>query len=89
MNIKMYSIYDSKAEAFMEPYFATTPGLALRAFSNGANNKETTIGKYPNDFVLYEVGQFDDQTGDLDNYTENKNLGIAIEYIESELRSVK
>jgi hypothetical protein len=89
MNTKIYAIFDNKAEAFMQPYFATTPGLALRAFSDGANNKETTIGKYPNDFVLYEIGQFDDQTGELENYTENKNLGIAIEYTENELRAVK
>lgn len=86
---KVFSVYDNKAEAFMQPFFADTVGLALRAFQQNTENKDSVLNKYPNDFVLYEIGQFNDITGELENYETNKNLGIAIEYHPNqELRGV-
>lgn len=80
---KVYSIYDSKAEAYMQPFYAETAGLALRTFSNAANSPESVIGKYPSDFILFEVATFDDKTGSFDSYKQPKNLGLAVEYVEN------
>lgn len=77
---KIFAIYDNKAEAFMQPFYATTVGLALRIFADNVSNPESILHKNPNDFVIYEIGEFDDQTGEVINWTENKNLGMAIEY---------
>ena len=80
MLTKIYAIYDNKAEAFMQPYFAGTPGLALRTFADGVNNPDSIFHRHPNDFVLYEVGVYDDHTGDIQNHEQNINLGMAIDY---------
>lgn len=77
---KIFAIYDNKAEAYMQPFYATTVGLALRIFADNVGNPETIMHKNPNDFVIFEIGSFDDQTGELVNYETNKNLGMAIEY---------
>lgn len=90
MKSNIYAIYDNKAEAYMQPFFAATPGLALRAFSDNVNNKESIFNKHPNDFVLYEIGEFDDATGDLKKHKENHNLGMAIEYHQNnQIEAVK
>lgn len=82
MESKIYAIYDNKADAFMQPYFAGTAGLALRIFADNVNNPDTMLNKHPNDFCLYEIGVFDDATGNIENYTENHNLGLAVQYLE-------
>ena len=78
---KIYAVYDNKAEAFMEPFFATNAGVALRRFADNVNHPDSIFHKHPNDFCLYEIGAFDDQPGDVANWTENKNLGLAIEFL--------
>ena len=84
MESKIYAIYDSKAEAFMQPFFAGTAGLALRSFADAANNPDSVIAKYPHDFELFELGVFDDQSGKFVIHEHRKPLGFAHEYVEKE-----
>lgn len=60
-----FSIHDSKAEAFMQPFFAPTMGIAERSFQEACRNPETPMAKYPADFSLWVVGEFDEATGTL------------------------
>lgn len=78
--MKIFAVWDNKAEAFMQPFFSDTVGLALRAFQNNIENPESIMNKYPNDFCLYEIGTFDEASGIIENHEQNKNLGMAIEY---------
>lgn len=80
---KVYAIYDVKAEAYMQPFNAETAGLALRSFAGAANDPQTTIGKFPTDFILYEIATFDEHTGRYESYPEPKHLGLAKEYVEN------
>lgn len=81
METKVYAIRDKKAESFMQPFFATNAALALRTFADHANNPDTIFAKHPFDFVLYEIGLFNDQTGAIENTADNINLGSAADYI--------
>lgn len=65
MLLKAYSIYDRKALQYHPPFFASTDGSATRSFGDLVNDTRTTIGSHPNDFVLYLVGEYDDQKGAL------------------------
>ena len=89
MESKIYAIYDSKAEAFMQPFFSGTAGLALRTFADAANSPDTVIAKYPSDFELFELGVFDDQTGKFEIYEHRKPLGFAIEYVNKAEQSAQ
>lgn len=64
MNHKAYSIRDTKAEIFNPPAFKKTHGEAERDFKSMINNqKETPLSQYPEDYQLYYVGEYNDQTG--------------------------
>lgn len=65
MLLKIYSIRDAKAEIFNLPFFKNTHGEAERDFTNLVNNPESMVGKYPDDYDLYHLGSYDDQTGIL------------------------
>lgn len=84
MITRIYSVYDNKAEAYMAPFTTSNAGLALRTFADTVNNPDSIFAKHPDDFVLFELGTFDDVSGRVDPYTENKILGHAREYLKEE-----
>lgn len=63
--MKIYSVYDSKAEAYMAPWYARTKGEAIRSFEQAVINPETQLNKHPADYTLFELGEFDEYTGTL------------------------
>lgn len=65
MKKKMYAIRDTKAEIYKQPTYFLTHGEAERAFKELANDREGIIGKNPEDFDLYYMGEFDDETGNI------------------------
>lgn len=72
--MRIYSIYDTKAEHYGNPVFIRTDGEARRMFGQVANDKETEIGRHPEDFILYRIGTWDAETGTL---TPEPGLSIA------------
>lgn len=60
---QVFSIYDTKAEAYAPPFFMARPELALRAFRDLAADVQSQVNKHPEDYVLYLIGEFDDATG--------------------------
>lgn len=65
MILNAYSIYDRKALQYHPPFYASTDGAAVRSLSDLANDPNTSVGRHPGDYVLYRVGQYDDQKGRL------------------------
>lgn len=63
MLLKVYSIRDAKGEVYNTPFFQKTHGEAERSFKQVSNDEKTFIFQYPEDYDLYYLGQFDDQTG--------------------------
>nr|UXQ87949.1 MAG: nonstructural protein [Microvirus sp.] len=75
-----FSIYDSKAEAFITPFYQPTAGVALRMFEAAANDPSTTICLHSGDFTLFELGSWDPLTGDEIQLETKINHGLAIQY---------
>lgn len=63
MELKVYSIRDQKGEKFNTPFFQNTHGEAERSFRHVANDPQSFVNKYPEDYDLYYIGSYDDQTG--------------------------
>ena len=62
MLLKVFTVFDSKAEAYLQPFYGKSKGEAIRSFIEAANDKQSQIGKYPEDFTLFDLGEFDDST---------------------------
>lgn len=82
MILKVFSIYDVKAEAYSPPFVEKTIGLAIRTFQALANDMNTNVGKYPGDFTLFSVGEFDDSNGSLIAYDANRPHGTGLEHLK-------
>lgn len=60
---KMYSVRDQKAEVFNLPFYSKTHGEAERNFTQLVNDEKSMPGNYPDDYDLYWIGDYNDQTG--------------------------
>lgn len=65
MKVKMFSILDAKTGAYMQPFFALAIGQAARMFGDNINEKDSPFNKHPEDYVLYHVADFDDNSGEV------------------------
>lgn len=82
MITKVFSVYDSKASLWMNPFFMQANGQAIRAFSDEANDPKSQLGRHPTDFVLFCIGEFDDNTGQLVAFMPPTQLGMASDYLK-------
>jgi len=78
---QIFSVYDSKAAAYTQPFYAVNSRVAVRMFTELANDPKHTFGMHPEDFTLFELGSFDDATGTIDQLDVKMSaIGKAIEY---------
>lgn len=84
--LRLYSIYDSKAEQFSPPQVYHNDMLALRAFEGLVNDDKMLINSYPEDFSLHYVGNLGDSDGRyyIDDSDESRIpvlVGRAVDYV--------
>lgn len=60
---KLLSIFDSKAINFQAPNIYTTVGAALRALQQVVADPKHDFCKYAEDFILFELGSINVDTG--------------------------
>ncbi len=75
---KRFTVYDSKAEAWLDPFYALATGAAIRMFETASNQPDHDFNKYAADYTLFEIGTFDPQTGEETILPAKLNLGNAL-----------
>ena len=75
--MKVFSVRDRALDAFGQPIFSPSTGLAVRSFSDEVNRPGSDFNKHPEDYDLYEVGQWDDETGTLAPLVPPKMIQIG------------
>ena len=80
-NQKLYSVYDSVAETWGKPFPMKNKGEAIRGFAQAVNDKQTQLNLHPEDYTLFEIGEWDDDRGIITIYDAKVSCGVAIEYI--------
>lgn len=78
---KVFTVWDSKVEAYLTPVCSRTKGEFLRGFAETCNNPKSTIGAYPADYHAFELGEFDDAQGTFNLHKAPLNLGCALEFV--------
>lgn len=81
---KIFSVYDSKAEAYLQPFFCSTTGLAVRNFETAVNSSDHIFAAHAGDYTLFEIGTFNDASGITEPLEVQVNLGLALHFITPE-----
>jgi hypothetical protein len=62
MKYAVCAVKDRAVDAFNRPLYVPTVGVAIRSFTDELNRKDSELAAHPEDYDLYELGQWDDQT---------------------------
>lgn len=83
MIISIYAVFDSKAGAYLPPFFMHNDNLAKRAFIDCVNSDDHQFATHPDDYTLFCIGILDDNTAEITPATP-QTLGNGLEFINQE-----
>lgn len=63
--MKLYAVRDVKADSFGAPISIATKGLALRSFSDACLDPKSEFARFPADYMLYELGEYEPNSGKI------------------------
>jgi len=82
--MKLFSMYDTKAQHYIQPFAETSTIAALRGFETAVNESKSTFQRFPDDFCLMELAEFDQNTGQIIPLMTPNNLGSARSVLKNE-----
>lgn len=80
MILDIFSVYDSKAKAFLPPFFMVNSMVARRSFGEAANDANHQFCKHPEDYTLFKIGTWDDSTCAMELHKVHTDFGLAANY---------
>lgn len=83
VNLQAFSIRDSKAELWIQPFFSPTIATACRQFGEVCNEPNENFHKHSDDYTLFHIGTFDQDEGTFTPLSSNTNLGLATSFLTS------
>lgn len=60
-----FTVYDQKAAAYLPPFILPRAEQALRTFSDCCQSNDHQFGNHPEDYTLFRLGTFNDETGEI------------------------
>nr|UXQ88114.1 MAG: nonstructural protein [Microvirus sp.] len=78
MKMKIYVIFDSKIEAYHNPFFAQADREALTMIYETAKDPKTTFNKYPEDYTLFYIGNYNQLEGTIEPSNVQTSLGSVL-----------
>lgn len=79
MKLIAVAVRDRAMNAYMRPFFVPATGAAIRSFGDEINRAadDNPMHNHPDDYDLYELGTFDEETGLLQPTEMPKQLAIG------------
>lgn len=58
--LKIFTVYDVKVGAYLNPMILRSAGEAMRAFGAACNQQDHDFHKYAEDYTLFELGEWNE-----------------------------
>lgn len=63
---EMYTVFDNKSKAYLEPFLTHNKETAMRIVINCLRDPNHSFAKNPEDYQLFFLGKYDDRTAQID-----------------------
>lgn len=83
MVLRAFSVYDVAAELYGAPFFMASKAEAVRAFTTLVNDESTMPGRYPAQFKLVQLAEWDNESGAFD--AQFVSFGLGTDYVVNKL----
>lgn len=85
MRYKIVSVRDRAIDTFGQPVFVNNIGGAIRSFGDEIKRPHTAerpnqFNQHPDDFDLYLMGEFDDETGEFVTDGPPRQIAVGKDY---------
>lgn len=77
MIVQFYAVQDKKVGAFMPVFQMRSRGEAIRSFLDALDDEKSMLFKHAEDYELFQVATFDDNTGAVVAVLEPVMSGVA------------
>lgn len=80
MKKAILSVHDEVSQCFANPFFSTNVGTGIRDFMNACRDENTQLGRNPQDFNLYHLGDFDDVEAKWEIFSAPVRVALGISF---------
>lgn len=86
MKYKIVCVRDRVADVYSVPQFVLNLGAAIRGFGDEvrrphSENSPNNLNQHPEDFDLYFLGEYEDETGSFEPLERPKQIAIGKDYV--------
>lgn len=84
MKMVLVAVRDRASDCFAQPMFVQSVGIAHRSFADEINREaqDNQLYKHPEDFDLYHMGFYDDNTGKFEQ-EEVRMIAVGKDLVRS------
>lgn len=80
MKIQVFSVFDAKQGIYGQPNLLLNRATAERAFMQSVLDPQSNIAQHPEDFTVFHIGEYDDETAKFTNLPTPEPIGTALEF---------
>lgn len=87
----MFMVFDKKTQVYDQPFMAMSFGAVERMMDKTVKEGKSIIAEYPDDFMIFHVGSFEETTGKIE-LIDHVPVGTVSDFVtrvipdESEVR---
>lgn len=81
MEMKIFAVKDQKGDMFNQPFQQRTVGEAERMMSRLIEDPQSMVGKFPEDFDLYELGSYNTLNGVIKPHDSPRHVAPLTSYV--------
>lgn len=81
--LKIFCFKDDKSVTYGVPITAQTRGMFIRDVQDELHKGQAIWAKHPQDFAIYELGEYDPHTGSIELYDQKNCLGLVQDFKSS------
>lgn len=63
--MKIFTIYDNKAKAYLQPFFSRNVATATREVEQVVNTPDHNFNIHASDYGLFDLGEYDEESGKI------------------------
>lgn len=81
--MKLFAVRDVKADSFGAPMSVASSGIAMRGFAEAVMDPKSELNKYPDDFSLYEIAEYEPNSANIKPHPLPVLIGTASSVVQA------
>jgi hypothetical protein len=76
---QVFTVYDSKSSAYLQPFFMQSEPSALRAITDLVDEAGHQFNRHPEDYTLFHLGSFNDELSKFTLHESPRAMNVLLE----------